>query len=66
MTAAMARQLAPLKSQTVRCDAWQMKSQRHVVRIRESRHREFSIRSLSVRYRQDAYLKALGKEEWLH
>lgn len=34
MTAAMARQLAPLKSQTVRCDAWQMKSQRLVVRIR--------------------------------
>nr|DAL19196.1 MAG TPA_asm: hypothetical protein [Caudoviricetes sp.] len=23
VTAAMARQLAPLKSQTVRCDAWQ-------------------------------------------
>nr|DAR27701.1 MAG TPA: hypothetical protein [Caudoviricetes sp.] len=34
VTAAMARQLAPLKSQTVRCDAWQMKSQRLVVRIR--------------------------------
>lgn len=41
------------------------KSQRHVVRIRESRLRRFSIRSLSVRYRQDVHLKALGKEEWL-
>jgi hypothetical protein len=41
------------------------KSQRHAVRIRESRRRKFSIRSLSVRYRLDARLKALGKEEWL-
>lgn len=41
------------------------KSQRHAVRIRESRRRKFSIRSLFIRYRLDAHLKALGKEEWL-
>lgn len=41
------------------------KSQRRAVRIRESRRRKFSIRSLFIRYRQDAHLKALGKEEWL-
>lgn len=42
------------------------KSQRRAVRIRESRHRKFSIRSLFIRYRQDVHLKALRKEEWLH
>ena len=41
------------------------KSQRRAVRIRESRLRRFSIRSLSVRYHQDVHLKALRKEEWL-
>lgn len=41
------------------------KSQRRAVRIRESRRRKFSIRSLSVRYHQDVHLKALRKEEWL-
>lgn len=66
VTAAMARQLAPLKSQTVRCDAWQMKSQRHVVRIRYQLVVGVFDSSLSVRYRQDVHLKALRKEKWPH
>ena len=65
VTAAMARQLAPLKSQTVRCDAWQMKSQRRAVRIRYQLVVGVFDSSLFIRYHLDAHLKALGKEEWL-
>lgn len=42
------------------------KSQRHVVRIRYQLVVGVFDSSLPVRYRQDAYLKALRKEEWPH
>lgn len=41
------------------------KSQRHVVRIRYQLVVGVFDSSLFIRYRQDAHLKALGKEEWL-
>lgn len=41
------------------------KSQRHVVRIRYQLVVGVFDSSLPVRYRKDAHLKALGKEEWL-
>lgn len=41
------------------------KSQRRVVRIRYQLVVGVFDSSLSVRYRLDAYLKALRKEEWL-
>lgn len=41
------------------------KSQRRAVRIRYQLVVDVFDSSLSVRYRQDAHLKALGKEEWL-
>lgn len=41
------------------------KSQRRAVRIRYQLVVGVFDSSLFVRYRQDAHLKALGKEEWL-
>ncbi len=41
------------------------KSQRRAVRIRYQLVVDVSIVLCSIRYRLDAYLKALGKEEWL-
>ena len=64
MTAAMARQLAPLKSQTVRCDAWQQVSASCGAHPLSTRRRRLDS-SLSVRYHRDVHLKALRKEEWL-
>lgn len=65
MTAAMARQLAPLKSQTVRCDAWHRQVSAPCGAHPLSTRRRRLDSSLPVRYRQDVHLKALRKEEWL-